>query len=83
MASSKEYLNFEERRTERLMLSLRLASGLDLDKFKEDFKEDILRTRADVINKLIDLGLLKIEDGHLKITEDSFYVSNKIILELI
>jgi len=80
---SKEYLNFDERRTERIMLSLRLASGLDLDKFKEDFKEDILRTRADVINKLIDLNLIKIEDGHLKITEDSFYVSNKIILELI
>lgn len=80
---SKEYLNFDERRTERIMLSLRMATGLDLDKFKEDFKEDILRTRADVIDKLIDLGLIKIEDGHLKITEDSFYVSNKIILELI
>lgn len=80
---SKDYLSYDERRTERLMLSLRMATGLDLDKFKEDFKEDILRSRADVINKLIDLNMLKIEDGYLKITEDSFYVSNKIILELI
>lgn len=80
---SKEYLNFEERRTERIMLSLRMATGLDLEKFKEDFKEDLLRTRADIIKKLVDMNMLLIEDGHLKITEDSFYVSNKIILELI
>ena len=80
---AKEYLNFENRRTERIMLSLRMATGLDLEKFKEDFKEDILRSRADVINKLLDLKMLKIEDGFLKITEDNMYVSNKIILDLI
>ena len=80
---SKEYLNFEERRTERIMLSLRMATGLDLDKFQEDFKEDILRTRADIINKYIEMNLLKIEDGYLRITEHSFYISNKIILDLI
>lgn len=80
---SKEYLNFEERRTERIMLSLRLASGLDLDKFKEDFEEDLLKTRGDVINNLIEMNLVKLEDGHLKLTEHSFYVSNKIILELL
>lgn len=80
---SKEYLNFEERRTERIMLSLRMATGLDLEKFKEDFKEDLLRTRADIIKKLVDMNMLLVEDGHLKIAEDSFYVSNKIILELI
>ncbi|MBQ8430708.1 MAG: coproporphyrinogen III oxidase family protein, partial [Clostridia bacterium] len=31
---AKEYLNFENRRTERIMLSLRMATGLDLEKFK-------------------------------------------------
>lgn len=80
---SKEFLNFENRRMERIMLSLRMATGLDLEKFKEDFKEDLLKSRADVINQLMDLNMIKIEDGHLKITEDNFYVSNKIILELL
>ena len=79
----KEYLNFEERRTERIMLSMRLASGLDLQRFKEDFKEDLLKTRADNISKLINMGLVKIENGHLKLTENSFYVSNSIIMELL
>jgi len=80
---SKEYLNFEERKTERIMLSLRLASGLDLDEFKKEFHEDLLKTKKDVIDNLIEMDLVKIEDGYLKLTEDSFYVSNKIILELL
>ena len=80
---TREYLNFEERRTERIMLSLRMATGLDLEKFKEDFKEDLVRTHADIIKKYIDMDMIKIEDGHLKICEDSFYVSNKIILDLL
>lgn len=80
---NKEYLNFEERRTERIMLSLRMATGLDLEKFKEDFKEDLLRTRADEIQNLINMKMITIDNGFLKITEDYFYVSNKIILELL
>lgn len=80
---SKEYLNFEERRTERIMLSMRLASGLNLEKFKEDFKEDLLKSRADNIRRLIEMNLIKIENGFLKLTEDSFYVSNSIIMELL
>lgn len=80
---NKEYLNFEERRTERIMLSLRMATGLDLEKFKEDFKEDLLRTRADEIQNLINMKMITIDNGFLKIAEDYFYVSNKIILELL
>ena len=80
---NKEYLNCEERRTERIMLSLRMATGLDLEKFKEDFKEDLLRTHADTIQKLLDMKMITIDNGFLKITEDNFYVSNKIILELL
>lgn len=80
---TREYLNFEERRTERLMLSLRMATGLDLEKFKEDFKEDLLRTHEDVIKRYLDEKMIVIEDGYLKICDDYFYVSNKIILDLL
>lgn len=80
---TREYLNFEERRTERIMLSLRMATGLNLEKFKEDFKEDLLRTRADIIKRYIEAKMLTLEDGYLKICEDYFYVSNKIILDLL
>jgi len=78
----KEYVSKAERRTERIMLSLRTENGLDLEKFKKDFNEDILKTRREQIKKLEELGMLEIVDGFLKITDEYFYVSNSIIVDL-
>ena len=80
---SKEYVSNEEHRIERIMLSLRTQKGLDLDKFKKDFNEDILRTRAEAIKKMTELGMIEIKDNYLKIKDDYFAVSNSIIVELI
>jgi len=79
---SREYVSIEERRTERIMLSLRTAKGLDLEKFKQDFKEDLLKSRKEQIKKLQDLKMIEIVDGFMRITENNFYVSNSIIVEL-
>ena len=80
---SKEYVSNEEHRIERIMLSLRTQKGLDLDKFKKDFNEDILRTRAEAIKKMTELGMIEIKDNYIKIKDDYFAVSNSIIVELI
>lgn len=80
---SREYLTREERRTERIMLSLRTSTGLDLEKYKEDFDEDFLKRRADKIKRLQDIGKIEIVDGFLRVTESGFYVSNAIIVELL
>ncbi len=80
---SKEYISKQDRRTERIMLSLRTAKGLDLEKFKEEFKEDILKTKAKEIKKLQELKMIEINNGFLRISEEYFYVSNSIIVELI
>ena len=79
---SREYVADEEKRVERLMLSLRTAKGLDLDKFTKDFNENILLSRADAIKRMKDSGYIEIVDGYLRITKDSFFVLNSIILEL-
>lgn len=79
---SKEYVSREERRTERLMLSLRTAEGLDLKKFEEDFKENLLKTKKKEIEKLKEMKMVEVVDGYLRITENNFYVSNSIIVEL-
>ena len=65
------------------MLSLRLATGLNLEKFRKRFKEDLLKTRATQIQSLIKNGYVFIEEGYLKIAPEHFYVSNRIILELL
>ena len=79
---SKEYVTDNEKRTERLMLSLRTAEGLDLKAFKRDFKEDLLRTKKEEIAKLKQLKMIDIKDDFLFITDEYFYVSNRIIVEL-
>ena len=79
----REYVSNEERRTERIMLALRTAKGLDLEEFKNEFNEDLMITHGDAINKFINMKMVEIVDGFLRITEDFFYVSNSIIVELI
>lgn len=80
---NREYISIEDRRTERIMLALRTVQGLNLKEFERDFKEDLLLTHGNAIAKLVDLNMVKLEDGYLKITEDYFYVSNSIIVELL
>lgn len=80
---SKEYISNKERRTERIMLSLRTAKGLDLEKFKNDFHEDILKTKALAIRNLKKMNMIEVKDGFLRIMDEHFYVSNSIIVELI
>ena len=80
---SKEYISIKEKRTERIMLSLRTAKGLDLEQFKQDFNEDLLKTRAKQIAKLKKLNMIIVENGFIRITDPYFYVSNNIIVEIL
>lgn len=80
---NKEFITDNQRRTEFIMLSLRLATGLSLSRFRKEFNEDLLQTKSDIIQNLIKQGYIYIEDGYLKIHEQHLYVSNRIILELL
>ena len=80
---TREYVSDKQRRTEMIMLSLRTAKGLNLEKFKAEFNEDLLRSKAEQIKQLKKLNAIKVKDGYLRIVEDKFNVSNSIILELI
>lgn len=80
---SKEYISYEDRRTESIMLSLRTVQGLDLDKFRREFNEDLLKSHAEQIAKLTELKMVEIVDGFLRITDDNLSVSNSIIVEFL
>lgn len=79
----REYVSNQDRRTERIMLALRTAKGLNLEEFKNEFNEDLMITHGEVINKFIKMKMVEVVDGFLRIKDDFFYVSNSIIVELI
>ncbi len=78
-----EIIDKEQRRTEFIMLSLRLSEGIDLALYKRLFDADLLKDRAEVIDRLVSLGYLKCDNGRLYLTDIGFYLSNSIIAELI
>ncbi len=79
----KEVLTRQEKRTERIMLSLRTNKGLNLASFKKEFNEDLLISKQKEINLLQKRNMIDIKNGRLKINEKFFSVSNAIILELV
>ena len=81
--ANKEFIRDVDRRTEYIMLSLRLSTGLNLERFRKRFKEDLLKTRSTQIQSMIKGGYLYIEEGFLKIKPEHFYISNRIIVELL
>ena len=79
---AREYIATEIAREERLMLSLRTVKGLDLEKFKQDFNENLLKSKEKEISKLLEDGRIEIVDGFMRITDENYTVLNSIIVEL-
>ena len=78
-----ETLSKEQRREERIMLTLRTEHGLELDKFTSEFGENLLETKKEEIEKLLKAGLIEIKGNVIRINDDKVYISNSIITELI
>lgn len=68
---------------EYIMLGLRLKQGIDTNYLKNNLNYDILNIKSNEINKLINLGLIEINNGRLFATDNGFYVLNAIIVELV
>ena len=64
-----------------VILNLRKSNGIDLDKFKDKYSIDLINVFN--YNDLIVMNLLRIENNHIYIPEDKWYISNSIIVELI
>ena len=64
---------------ETIMLALRTETGLDINAFNKQFRTDFEKEYAEKIGKLLKEKLIKIENGHLMIT--NLYISNAVIVE--
>lgn len=79
----KEKLTKQQKITERIMLSLRTAKGLNLKEFSKEFNVDLLKTKQKQIKNLQKAGFIDIKNGFLAILPNYFEISNTIILELL
>ena len=68
---------------ERIMLSLRLARGLNTKELFRKFGKDILSDRKDEIDSLVSGGYAKKENDFIYLTDKGMLVSNYIISELL
>lgn len=79
----EETLSDAELLEEKIMLSMRMREGIDLDLVKKMFGErngSLLLRRG---QKYIDEGLLRLQNGHLSLTRDGIMIADKIIVDLI
>ena len=74
-------LTCEDERAEYIMLGLRLALGIDTGEYFTRFGERIEERSA--VQKYIDGGFMRLEDGRLAFLDKGFLVSNAILADII
>ena len=80
--SSIRILNLDEQIFDYVMMNLRKCEGINLDWFKQRFKNNLFDVLPKV-NILLNQGLLINQVNYLFIPEKYFYVANTIIVKLL
>ena len=77
----KETLSIDDKIEYEVILNLRKKEGINLDKFKKRYKKEL----HEIYNykELLKKNLLILNNNHLSISEDKWYISNEIIVELL
>jgi len=61
-----------------VILGLRLTGGIELAHFNKRFGIDLLKQFHETISLCINQGLLEIETGRLKLTNQAYFLSNQV-----
>jgi oxygen-independent coproporphyrinogen-3 oxidase len=75
-------LNEEETRSESIFLGLRLMRGLDLGDYRVRFGSDLRDVYDSDLTRLVDAGLIEIDDGLLRLTKRGALLSNEVFTAL-
>ena len=78
---SYEELSIRDKQEYEIILNLRIKDGIDLDEFynKYNIKLEDIYNYFDLVKE----GLLELNNNHLYINEDKWYISNSIIVKLL
>ena len=75
-------LNEEDARSESIFLGLRLMRGLDLDEYRTRFGSDLRDRYTADLNRLVDAGLIEINEGLMRLTRRGALLSNEVFATL-
>ena len=81
--AEKTSLTVKEQMEETVFLGLRMLQGLNLLDFQNRFGSSINEIFAQQIARLVHLGLVKSEDGYLKLTGKGLPIANQVFAEFV
>jgi len=75
-------LKEEDARSESIFLGLRLMRGLDLEDYRSRFGSDLRDRYAADLNRLVEAGLIEIDEGLMRLTRRGALLSNEVFAAL-
>jgi len=78
----QEKLTEKDHYNEKVMTALRTKTGIDLSAFEERFGNGKMQNLLKDADKYLSTGLLKLQENHLHLTAESFWISDGIIAAL-
>lgn len=78
-----ELLTLQELRSERIILGLRLAEGINLETFKKEFGQEIKDIYPSVLERYLKAGALVYEGSSLKLKPEYWFVANSVLQEFV
>ena len=78
-----EIITSEEAGEEIIFMGLRMNEGIEFDDFMKRSGKDLRVEKKDVINNLLDNGLIDTDNKHIKLTQKGREISNNVFLDLL
>lgn len=82
-SSEREVLSENDKISEFMFLGLRMDRGVSEDEFYKRFGKDVYKVFEKPLLKFLKLGIIKSENGFLKLSEDAVGISNTIMCEFV
>lgn len=79
----KNILSKKDEMEEFIFMGLRMNEGINLDVFKERFNIEFLDLYKDILDKLIENKLLKLDGSNIMLTQKGREISNSVFIEFI
>lgn len=76
-------LSRQDARDESLFLGLRMGDGICLERFRQQFGEDLMQTSGVLLGQLEAAGLLLVQNNRIKLTGQGMVLSNQVFHRLI